>query len=613
MLVGSFNHTQGNTSYITHQTRPHSNIQKTLTGAYGPGDCYNCSLLPYNPLRTPNQHLFLQSRYGRYSGIGQAFLYSGPMSEQRSTEYALLGQNKMNTDRQLLSNGVAGGRINRGEFHTLARYQQETEFLRARLREGGYSPREVQHLESRMSAYRNMHQAFMDGDYQIPVYNNGSASQRNLDKAYGAARNSGDARPLLHSLNWYSDNAYAAGIEQRQGPVFSDERPKARVRGQEYRNQRGITNRQPTFGGPRPPSDRTGGRVALDKLNAGFDRLDRDRNGAIDRAELRAIISNPQAYGMTGKEAAALYQNGERIANIDQPGGNWNESISRGDVSRPRGAFSRAADRASGNERRRDNVELRIGSVLSDPTNPTTSGSLFGPTGRPDPHSIQQNREGSCWLLAGMSLLKPEQIQQMVSTNDKGQVVVQFPGRQPELVAPLTDAERRIYSSANGDWSAYLEKAAAQTYQKEGRDINGGWGRDAMQLLTGRGGQSINMRERPQPGQRDARDPAVVHQILSETMARGGMVIAGTSSNDFERNISNLQTDGHAYAVVGYDPQTGTVTLRNPWGKNEGADRDWNNDGTFTMSVRDFQVTFTDMDVQYPKRRGLFASLGQKL
>jgi hypothetical protein len=179
-------------------------------------------------------------------------------------------------------------------------------------------------------------------------------------------------------------------------------------------------------------------------------------------------------------------------------------------------------------------------------------------------------------------------------------VGVRFPGRPPEVVAPLTEAERQVYSRADGDWSAYLEKAAAQSYAREGRDINGGFGTDAMQLLTGRGGRRIDLARGPEFGGPDYRDPAQLHRLLSSAMANGQMVSAGANSNDFDRGVSNLSSAQHAYAVVGYDPRNGTVTLRNPWGEDERGDRDSRNDGLFTMSIQEFQTTFSRLDVQHP-------------
>lgn len=577
------------THQITTQTQTYN--RPTLAGAFGLNDCFHQAPLAMMPGRTPQQHLFLQSRYNRYQGMSQAFLYHTPMNEQRSTDYALLGHNDTNRDRQLLANGVAGGTINRGEFHTLARFQRETEFLRAKLREGGYSPGEVDLLNNRMSHYRRLHQAFNQHDFQIPVYQNGNPIDQKLDQAFHQTRNGTmTSQDMLGKLNWTAYNAYGAGMEGRQGPVYNDERRRLRVRFQENRNQAGITDR-PREQRNQQPLDRNRAGQLLDGLSQRFGQIDTDRNGRLSRGEMTAIIANPERYGYTQQEAAALFIAQQDISNIRNDGQRGSEDISRGDLTNG-GLFgnsaqprNRAIDRIASGLHRSDTSEGR---------------GLYGPDGVPDPFSIRQNREGSCWLLAGMSTLRPEQIQRMIGRTEDGRVVVQFPGRPPELVAPLTEAERQVYSRADGDWSAYLEKAAAQSFAREGRDINGGFGVDAMQLLTGRGGRAIDLSRGPQNGGPDYRNPAQLHQLLSSAMANGQMVSAGANSNDFDRGVSNLGSSQHAYAVVGYDPRSGTVTLRNPWGENERGDRDGRNDGLFTMSIQEFQTTFSRLDVQHP-------------
>lgn len=54
---------------------------------------------------------------------------------------------------------------------------------------------------------------------------------------------------------------------------------------------------------------------------------------------------------------------------------------------------------------------------------------------------------------------------------------------------------------------------------------------------------------------------------------------------------------GHAYSVQGYDPKTQTVTVHNPWGKDETADVDGKDDGVFTMPLKEFQASFSFMNI----------------
>lgn len=57
---------------------------------------------------------------------------------------------------------------------------------------------------------------------------------------------------------------------------------------------------------------------------------------------------------------------------------------------------------------------------------------------------------------------------------------------------------------------------------------------------------------------------------------------------------------GHVYTVLGYDPKTRSVKLRNPWGETEPVDqngkaRDGKNDGIFSISVEELTKQFSYM------------------
>lgn len=574
----------------------------TGISTFGPRDMVAGMSIPYNPNLTPAQNIFLQARQAQYQAFQQAMIARTPMSEQQSTDIARAGHEAARNDRQELAQGVEGGQINRSEFRALSRFSRDTEFLRARLREGGYTPAEAAYLERRSQQYRQMQQAFLSADWQMPQRGGQSSNpvDQKLDQLFDRARNGNTRQGELEGeLGWYASNAYGAGMEGRSGPVQADERVRARVRGQELRDQAGVKDGPTAPRGPRPEGDRNRARNVLAGLSSHFQQLDTNGNGRLSHAEMRAVIANPQQFGYTAAEAAALFEQQERIAGIDRndsnPLGNGRDAseISRSDLRQ-----SSCLDSQEFTERREAAVS-RLASNVASSARPAPSQGLFGREGRPDPNSIQQNREGSCWLLAAMSQMRPEEIQNMVRQTRDGKVVVQFPGRPPEVVSSLTEAERRIYSNSNGDWAAYIEKAAAQHYARQDQDINGGRGNRAYDLLRGTGGETVSMRE-PRNGV-DGRDPAQVGRVLEQALSQGRMVITGVSGNDFNPGVSNVSSDGHAYAVVGYDPRTQTVTLRNPWGNGERADRDGRNDGTFSMSLREFQVTFSDLDVQSPR------------
>jgi hypothetical protein len=79
----------------------------------------------------------------------------------------------------------------------------------------------------------------------------------------------------------------------------------------------------------------------------------------------------------------------------------------------------------------------------------------------------------------------------------------------------------------------------------------------------------------------------------------GRAVIAGINNDLLGDNREGLP-DAHAYSIIGYDRESDTVTIRNPHGRNEHEDaqgnaRDGTDDGTFTLSMTEFNRLFSSV------------------
>jgi hypothetical protein len=80
---------------------------------------------------------------------------------------------------------------------------------------------------------------------------------------------------------------------------------------------------------------------------------------------------------------------------------------------------------------------------------------------------------------------------------------------------------------------------------------------------------------------------------IAQSLQEGKPVIA-TSNSDVQEPLIN----SHAYTVTGYDANTDSVTLRNPWGYNgipAGETKDGvtaNGGGFITISMDEFQQKF---------------------
>jgi len=92
---------------------------------------------------------------------------------------------------------------------------------------------------------------------------------------------------------------------------------------------------------------------------------------------------------------------------------------------------------------------------------------------------------------------------------------------------------------------------------------------------------------------------AELDEKLQETLKNGRPITASVSNLGplAKYLIDDGIVDGHVYSVVGYDPKTKMVTVRNPWGEGEplnadGTAKDGKNDGQFQMPLEDFKKNF---------------------
>ena len=88
----------------------------------------------------------------------------------------------------------------------------------------------------------------------------------------------------------------------------------------------------------------------------------------------------------------------------------------------------------------------------------------------------------------------------------------------------------------------------------------------------------------------------VTERKLKEAIEQGLPVTAVSRRAEDLAGDSGIR-GSHAYSVLGYDPETHTIQLRNPWGQGEPADEEGNprdgvNDGVFTMTLEEFEKNF---------------------
>ena len=195
---------------------------------------------------------------------------------------------------------------------------------------------------------------------------------------------------------------------------------------------------------------------------------------------------------------------------------------------------------------------------------------------------------GDCQFLAAVGSLvaqDPGAINDMITPNANGTYSVTFPGGSTVTVNAPTRAEIAAFSTsgADGMWLTLLERAYAQSQDPDAiipqDDIQGSGSSGAIEALSG--GTGVNLDLTAFTGQ------DTIRERMGEAFDNGRIVTVGLNSD------TEGLPGGHRYSVVGYDAANDTVTIRNPWGHTEHEDStDGSNDGTFTLSIAEFDHIF---------------------
>lgn len=216
------------------------------------------------------------------------------------------------------------------------------------------------------------------------------------------------------------------------------------------------------------------------------------------------------------------------------------------------------------------------------------------------PEAIQQGVAGSCVFLSTMVGLSAEELRAMVRPDPGGEssFTVSFPDGSEQTVSEPTVAERLYHARGNDQerWPAIFELAMAQKLYREVEThdsalrsaIDGIEPERAIETLTGRQADRRNL---------DEISVAQTREALLALTSRQGPVICGSrpaALTDFisEEELQNGIQNSHCYAILNFDAEGDSVTLRNPWGRREWHYQDSPEDGVFEMPLRDFYSSF---------------------
>ncbi len=252
----------------------------------------------------------------------------------------------------------------------------------------------------------------------------------------------------------------------------------------------------------------------------------------------------------------------------------------------------------------RNGLLMMVGKIVADGLSPKDIST----------DDIKQGNLGDCYFLSAVASVceqEPEKIKEMIKQdpNNYGGYIVTFPGRpdQPITIeAPTQDELDRFARNVNGTWVCVLEKAHRQMASDLNLDNDAlGLPSRALSLLTGKdfsmhyfcGDTILGYLSEVSPVP-DFDHIKVLEDQLTTAFENHQEICAGTNSN------THL-VPSHEYTVMGYDPATQTVKLRNPWGRNDkfegfktAKECDPAHPGEFTMSIQEFYENFSDIATQ---------------
>ncbi|MBS1952844.1 MAG: hypothetical protein JST89_01525 [Cyanobacteria bacterium SZAS-4] len=238
-------------------------------------------------------------------------------------------------------------------------------------------------------------------------------------------------------------------------------------------------------------------------------------------------------------------------------------------------------------------------------SHPNTGHNLWGehsdnPLAAITPEAVHQGSLGDCYFLAAVASMadaNPQAVKDMIQDNGNGTYTVTFPADpgHPVTVDAPTDHELGAYAhddQTNGMWVNVLEKAHRKYTGRENSD-DGDDPNTGIKLLSPPGTHTTDDDLSGFIGiGRTTKEH--VEQDIEKALNNHQLIVASTQDGDWLNHLGTTNDPGslvsdHVYAVTDYNPETHTVTMRNPWGGN-------GQEGTFTISLDDFYNKFTDLN-----------------
>lgn len=346
-----------------------------------------------------------------------------------------------------------------------------------------------------------------------------------------------------------------------------------------------------------------------------FKQLDSDKDGYLTRDEIQKGLAEGKVDKKTRDAVESMLDRFDVISQRNDDDYLPDSSITAKDLS----SYAHAG-RESKEWKLQDDILYAFGAVST--TMQGASEELFANTDAPlksiTPDAIKQGGIGNCSFLAALTSLaatNPQAIKDMIKDNGDRTFSVTFPGLpgQTFTVKAPSEAERtaNVRASKHGIWPQIMEKAYGE-YQN-----TWSWSTSTVAAEAGDGYPLVSMNGVQLLGTGKYKQVFVgltsydtQHDTLKAAMEQKIPVMAHIALEGnlaaplFDGYLANGLVSAHAYAVIGYDPETQSITIRNPHGRGEPRagypGHDGVNDGTFQMSLQEFNKWFSTLN--YPTK-----------
>ncbi|MBX3170881.1 MAG: hypothetical protein KF760_25970 [Candidatus Eremiobacteraeota bacterium] len=320
-----------------------------------------------------------------------------------------------------------------------------------------------------------------------------------------------------------------------------------------------------------------------------FQQWDLDGDGALSNVELDKALAHPELAGEAAAAAVVL----RRQSTALQTCTNSKAGVTRADLE----YFT--AHGVPDNAAATFKINMGYQANCKAATNLGPAPELMSENF--DPNLVEQGRAGSCVLLSTQAGATPEQLKSMLKPLPNGTINVNFADGHTENVRDLTLAERLYHAKSpnGGRWPGLVEVAIGQrifghspkedgSFRSAANGINP---EEASRALHGRSIARANL---------DEMSLQETRQMLISLMDCPQPWLAGSRKNvkgqDSVVSIEDLHNgihNNHAYSIQGFEAESDTIWLRNPWRHGEWVVRpDGRDDGIFSMPLRDFYASY---------------------